>query len=160
MPGHTWQNGLWPLKHSHPGLSQVPGTGISRWTSSKGCVATMFLRELWAAWLWRQGRGSISQCVLLPEQPWKAWRTCHTWDWACTPGPSGQPHHGILWEQPPSAQLAGPTEGRSPQTPWGWPTCTGYPVWAIDGYTSTCTDWLQVGMLLWNGLSLASHPAV
>ena len=151
MPGCTWWNGLWPPEHSHPGLSQVPGTGNWVGPALEGVQPWCFWGALWAAWLWRQGMGSTSQCVLLPEQPCEPRRTCHAWDQACTPGPNGQPHHGPLWELPFSVQLAGPTEGGSPLIPWAWPACTGYPVWAIEGYAS-CLYWLTLGgsiTLIW-----------
>ena len=106
------------------------------------CGHNVFKGELLAAWFWKQDTGNTSQCVLFPVQPCEARRTCHTWGQACTPGPNDQPHHDILWEQPPSMQLAGPTEEGSPLIPWAWPICTGHPFGALDSYNPACTDFL------------------
>ena len=148
MPGCTWWNGLWPPEHSHPGLFLVPGTDSQAGPALEDVWPQCFWGEVLAAWLWKQDTGDTFQCAILPGQPCKARRTCHAWGQACAPGPNGQPHHGILWEQSPPVQLAIPTEWGSLLTPWAWPTCTGHPFLAVNGYTPTCTDWFQGGSVV------------
>ena len=126
-PEHTWWNGLSLPEHFLPGPSQAPDTSnqggptledVWPWCSGGG---------LFAAWLWKQDMGDISQHAPLPVQPCEAKRTCHAWDPTCVPGPGDQPHHGILLEQSPCRLLVISAEGGSSLILLVWPLCIVYP---------------------------------
>ena len=155
MPGHTWWNDLWLLEYSLPGPSQVPDAGNQGGPALEDVWPWCFWGGLLAAWLWKQGMGNTSWHTPSPVQPCKTRRTCHTWDLAWAPGPNDQPHHGILWVQPPYVQLEKPTGGGSPLIPLVWPVCTGHPFWVWDGFVLAHIDWLQGVCCL--GLAFSQH---
>ena len=72
-------------------------------------------------------------------------------------------HCGILWRAT-SLCAAGRTNWRraSSRLPGPGPSGTRHLVWATDGYTPTCTDWLWVGLwaLDWPFPSVPSHSLV
>ena len=147
MPEHTWWNGLWPPEHSHPGPSQVTGTDSQGGPALEMCGNDVFEGSFWLPGFESKTWATLPNMLLhlgshaKPEE-------LVTWDQTCAQGPNDQPHHGILLEQSPSVQLARPTEGGSPQLPWAWPICIGYPFWAANDCTPTYADWFGGSIVL------------
>ena len=143
---------IWSVttRTSPPGPSQVTDTGNQGGPAPEDAWPQYFWGELLAAWLWKLDTGNTSLCALLPVQPCETRRTCHAWVLACTPGPNDQPHHGILWEQPPYAQL---------ETNWRRVSSNSLGlVWWFHSHPYWLTS--GGGLLLWTGLFPAFHLSV